>query len=142
MASICSWCGEKVSLFDTDYTYKKVSDELHCICGKCSKKVSAAQNGDLTFEEIKTDKTIPELFIRISKNVTPVTDTTENAEEIMQEQSLSGNEKTCKADRMYDDIHQISKDLRFIKNYLIFCIVTSGIVVFLWFVIWLLNKSS
>ena len=35
---------------------------------------------------------------------------------------------------LYDDIHQIAGDLRFIKNYLIFSIVVGVIVGFIWLV--------
>ena len=125
MATNCSWCGRKIGSFDFTYTYAQIGDQEHFICDECSAKVSAAQNGKVTFEEIKTEKTAPDLFNHYVEQV-------KSPEEIIQHETakkeqLRIKEESQKTNPLYDDIHQIAADLRFIKNFLIFCIIV-GII--------------
>ena len=125
MAKICSWCGEQIGFTDMTYTCWPVGEKMHCVCSKCSGKISCAKNGHITFKEIATEKTVPELLNHFAKQV-------ENSEEMIQAKKLKQEQQQIKeaaqqTNPLYDDIHQIARDLRFIKNYLIFCIVV-GII--------------
>lgn len=132
MATRCSWCGKQMGLFDVTYTYEKVGDKEHCICGECSGKISAAKKGYITFEEIETERTVPELFYHLAEQMKP-TDEMIQARKVRQEQEQIKDDAR-QTNPLYDDIHQIAGDLRFIKNYLIFCIVVGIIFGFIWVV--------
>ena len=119
MATFCSWCGKRIGFTDISYTYETVGDREHFICGECSRKVAAAKEGTVTFAEIRQPETAPELFNYFT-----------GEKKVTEEQQIK--EAAQKTDPLYDDIHQIAQDLRFIKNYLIFCIVTGCIVGFFW----------
>lgn len=130
MATNCSWCGKKIGTFDFTYTYEQVGDREHYICDECSAKVSAAKNGKATFEGIKTEQTVPELFNHFVEQL-------KTPEEVIQQENVKKEQQRIKeasqqTNPLYDDIHQIAGDLRFIKNYLVFCIVIGIIFGIIW----------
>ncbi len=132
MSKNCSWCGKKIGFFDLTYTIEMVGDDGHLICSECSGKVFAAKNGTINFEEIKTERTAPELYAKLADQATL-------SEEIIQAREVRQKQEKIKDDArqtnpLYDDLHQIAEDLRFIKNYLIFCIVVGIIFGFIWLI--------
>lgn len=130
MAKICSWCGRKMGTFDCTYTYEQIGDKEHFICDECSSKVSAAKNGKATFEGIKTEQTDLELFNYYVGQVQTPEDVIQQEKAKKEQQRIK--EEFQKTNPLYDDIHQIAGDLRFIKNYLIFCIVVGVIFGIIW----------
>lgn len=132
MAKFCSWCGKQFGFFDIDFTYEEVGDKGYHICGECSGKITAAKNGNITFEEIRTDRTNKKLFNHLLGETEP-TDEMKRERKIRQEQQQIKKDAQ-QTNPLYDDIHQIARDLRFIKNYLIFSIVVGVIVGFIWLV--------
>ena len=122
MARICDWCGKKVGfseLFDTE----EVESKTYLLCSKCCEDVAAAKKGFTTFDEIKTAETNPILFNYYAQPE-KVADAI-----VKQNQHIQAQSKAKKAarekDPLYDDVHQIAEDVRFIKNYiLISCICT------------------
>ena len=132
MAKNCSWCGKRIGSFDFTYTYEQIGDREHFICDECSAKVSAAKNGKATFAGIKTEQTDPDLLNYYAEQV-------KTPEEVIQQENAKKEQQWIKEESqqtnpLYDDIHQIAGDLRFIKNYLIFCIVIGIIFGFIWLV--------
>lgn len=123
MAVMCSWCGKKLGFTDMNYSYETVGNKQHCICGVCSTKVHSAKNGDVTFDEIKTEETISELFYHLAGQA-ELTDEMIEERQLRQEQQKI-KEEAQQTNPLYDDIHQIAGDLRFIKNFIIFYIVAS-----------------
>ena len=120
MAKICSWCGNKIGFLEIDH-YEAVGDEDYCICGECSDKIFSAKKGQIALEEIVTEHTAPKLFDYFSQQIKAPTEQEQIKKEAQQTNPL------------YDDIHQIAGDLRFIKNWLIFCIVVGCIIGFFYF---------
>lgn len=125
MATNCSWCGEKIGFWDVTYIHEKVDDTDYFICSECSNKISKAKSGEITFEEIKTDKTEQELFDNLAGEMNFTEETLKAQKDKKEKQKIKIEARQI--DPLYDDIHQIAQDLRFIKNYLVFCIA-AGIV--------------
>ena len=132
MTKNCSWCGKKIGSFDFTYTYEQIGDREHFICDECSARVSAAKNGNATFVGIKTEQTAPDLLnYYVEQEKTP--------EEVTQQENVKKEQQRIKEESqqtnpLYDDIHQIACDLRFIKNFLIFCIVIGIVFGFIWLI--------
>ena len=132
MAKICSWCGNKVLFTDLDYRYEVVGNKDYYVCGECLRKISAARKGQIDFEKIKTENTEIELFNHISQGSNTREEMIEKMK-IRQEQHEI-KEEARQTDPLYDDIHQIACDLRFIKNWLIFCIVAGCVLGFIYLI--------
>ena len=122
MAEFCKWCGNKIGFMDIMFTYKTVNNVQYCICGKCSEKLSSARNGKISYQEIATEKTAPELFDHFVEQGT----STNNAESLKTTVSLqesapiqNDQKKDSQFDTLQNDIHQIANDLRFIKNIIV-----------------------
>ena len=130
MATKCGWCGKKIGFADFSYTVESVGNRDFCICGECSGKISYAKDGKILFDEIVTPETNPDLLYHLSRQVTPTDDMIQCRKRELEQESLKEEAKAV--DPLYEDIHQIAKDLRFIKNYLIFCIVVGVISGFFW----------
>ena len=123
MAKICSWCSNKISLTDMMYIGIDTGSKWHYVCGDCSRKIDSVKKGYTTIEEIATDGTAPELFKYYLERE-------EKSQKKIQQYRVK--EELQKTNPLYDDIHQIARDLRFIKNYLIFTIIVGiilGIIV-------------
>ncbi len=118
MAYTCSWCGTDISFFNTRYVGLTVRSKAHYICGDCLQKINDARNGCITFEKIATENTDPNLYDYFCSQVEGISED----EKYTQEQRQA-KKKAQQTDPLYDDIHQIAGDLRFIKNYLVFTII-------------------
>ena len=130
MAKTCSWCGEQIGFLDMAYDWVEINKKGHWICGRCCGKIAHAKIGHTTFSEIASEKTDPELFNHY-------TEQEKSPEEIIQQENTKKEQQRIKKESqqtnpLYEDIHQIAGDLRFIKNYLIFCIVVGIIFGFIW----------
>ena len=130
MAKNCSWCGKKMGFFNCTYTYEQIGDREHFICDECSPKVSAAKDGKTTFDAIKTEQTDPELFNHYVVQIKTPEEVIQQEKEKKEQQRIK--EESQQTNPLYDDIHQMAGDLRFIKNYLIFCIVVGIIFGIIW----------
>lgn len=124
MADICTCCGKKI-VFDIDYDYIKIGTEEYRLCAKCRSKITAYKEGNISLEDVVQDVT--------DKNVVNYLNNMKSVEEIEYEkQEKIRNENKIEAqknDPLYDDIHQIAGDLRFIKNLIIIGLVCSFIFV-------------
>lgn len=119
MADICACCGKKIPFLDVDYDYIEVNKEEYRLCGKCRSKINAYNNGNISVDEVISDAT--------DKNVADYIKNMKSEEDIeyeKQEKERIENKLTAqKNDPLYDDIHQIAGDLRFIKNLIIIGLV-------------------
>ena len=122
MAKICGWCGEEISIFDLAHDWVKVDDAGHWLCGRCCENIAQAKRGVIKFSDIVTNQTDPSLFQFFAG-------CEEDCEEIRPRQNTDTSHVI---DPLYEDIHQIADDLRFIKNYLIFSIVVGIICGIFW----------
>lgn len=115
MADICACCGKKIPFLDVDYDYIEIEKVEYRLCGKCQSKINAYNIGNVSVEEIISDVTDKKVadYIRNIKSE-------EEIELEKQEKERIGNKIVAqKNDPLYDDIHQIAGDLRFIKNLII-----------------------
>ena len=135
MAKICGWCGEKIKFSDMEYEWRGTTNtDGAWVCGKCLKEIALAQKGIICFEEItcgKTDTKLLEYYINGHKkternNTSQYESTKQDHQRLKERQKLK--EEAQLTNPLYDDIHQIAGDLRFIKNYLVFSIVVSIIL--------------
>ena len=122
MAKTCSWCGTKIGFIDMMYDEVDTGAKWHYVCGDCYRKIDSVKNGHATIEEIVTDETDPDLLHYYQKCEQQ---TQQKMQQEIQQQQIK--EESQQTNPLYDDIHQIAGDLRFIKNYLIFTII-AGIV--------------
>lgn len=127
MADICACCGKKISFLNVDYDYIKIENEEYRLCGKCLDKINTYYEGNIPIEEVISDAT--------DKNIVDYIRNIKSEEDIeFEKQEKRRIEKKLKAqknDPLYDDIHQIAGDLRFIKNLIIIgliCGVVMGII--------------
>lgn len=127
MSDICTCCGKKIPFLDVDYDYIEIDKVEYRLCGKCRSKINAYNNGNIPVEEVITDATDEKVadYIQNIKSE-------EDIELEKQEQERIENKIVAqKNDPLYDDIHQIAGDLRFIKNLIIIglvCGVVMGII--------------
>ena len=127
MADICTCCGKKIPFLDVDYDYIEIDKVEYRLCGKCRSKINAYNNGNIPVEEVITDATDEKVadYIQNIKSE-------EDIELEKQEKERIENKIVAqKIDPLYDDIHQIAGDLRFIKNLIIIglvCGVVMGII--------------
>lgn len=119
MSDVCTCCGKKILFLDVDFDYIESDNETYRICGKCRSKINAYNAGDISVDEIISDATNKEVadYLRNIKS-------DEEIEIERQEKERIENKIVAqKNDPLYDDIHQIAGDLRFIKNLIIFGLV-------------------
>lgn len=120
MAEICSCCGKKISFLDVGFDLIEIDKEDYKICSVCNSNFSVYKSGEILFEELVNDSTKPKLK-EYFKQYAP---DGKVAEEIrQQEQRIQRKIVAQKNDPLYDDIHQIAGDLRFIKNLIIIGLV-------------------
>ena len=123
MGRKCSLCGKNVGLMEPfsnkRYTYHGNVMNFG-FCGDCYPKIMALEKGEITLPEIMTNNTEIQLvdYYRCVIDEDP---------EVMTEEEHS-KLQAQKTDPLYDDIHQIATDLRFIKNYLVICIIIGAIL--------------
>lgn len=109
---------------DVDFDYIESDNETYRICGKCRSKINAYNAGDISVDEIISDATNKEVadYLRNIKS-------DEEIEIERQEKERIENKIVAqKNDPLYDDIHQIAGDLRFIKNMIIIGLVCGFIL--------------
>ena len=89
-------------------------------------------DGLIAIQEQKTKKAAPELHYLVSKERLRMYMRLSNKQKECQEKQRIQRKLTAqKNDPLYDDIHQIAGDLRFIKNFIIFgmvCGVALGVI--------------
>lgn len=125
MAEICSCCGKKISFLDVDFDLIEIDKKDYKICSTCNGNFSAYKSGDILFEELVSDSTEPKLK-EYFKQYAP---DGKVAEEIRQQkQRIQRKLVAQENDPLYDDIHQIAGDLRFIKNLIIIGLVCGFIL--------------
>lgn len=119
MADICACCGKKIPFLDVDYDYIEIEKVEYRLCGKCRSKINAYNNGNIPIDEVISDATDKKVadYIRNIKSE-------EDIEFEKQEKERIENKIVAqKNNPLYDDIHQIAGDLRFIKNLIIIGLV-------------------
>ena len=127
MADICACCGKKIPFLDVDYDYIEINKEEYRLCGKCRSKIKSYNAGKITVDEVVTDAT--------NENVADYLRNIKSEEDIelerQEKERIENKIVAQKNDPLYDDIHQIAGDLRFIKNLIIIglvCGVVMGII--------------
>ena len=125
MADICSCCGKKIPFLDAGFDMFEIGEEDYKICSSCNGNFSAFKRGNISFEELVTDSTNPKLK-EYFKQFAPGDTIVQEAKQ--QELKLHNKLVAQENDPLYDDIHQIAGDLRFIKNLIIFGIVCGVIL--------------
>lgn len=126
MAGICTCCGKKIPILDVDYEYIEIYKQEYKICGKCRSKINAYRAGNISIDEIisdATDKKVSEYLRNIKLE--------EMEHEIKEKERMENKIVAQKYNPLYDDIHQIAVDLRFIKNLIIIGLVCSFILGFI-----------
>lgn len=115
---------KKIPFLDIDYDLIKIGDEEYRLCTKCRSKINSYINGDILIEEVISDDT--------DENVADYIRNIKSKEEIAiesQEKERIENKITAqKNNPLYDDIHQLAGDLRFIKHLIIIGIVCDCIL--------------
>lgn len=119
MADICVCCGKKIPFLDVDYDYIEIEKVEYRLCGKCRSKINAYYNGNIPIDEVISDAT--------DKNVADYIKNIKSEEDIefekQEKERIENKIVAQKNDPLYDDIHQIAGDLRFIKNLIIIGLV-------------------
>lgn len=124
MADLCKCCGEKIGFMDVEWDYIVVDDEDFKICGNCRKKIANYKEGNNLIEDIISEKTDTKI-IQYIKNLT----VEGNSQEIIEERKRIESKNIARLnDPLYDDIHQIAGDLRFIKNLIIVGLILSFVL--------------
>ena len=112
---ICVCCGKKIPFLDVNFDYIEIDKVDYIVCGKCRNKITAYNNGNIPVEEVITDATDEKVADYILKLKSK-----EDIELAKQEKVRMENKMMAqRSDPLYDDIHQIAGDLRFIKNLII-----------------------
>lgn len=120
MANICACCGKKIPFLDVGFDLIEIAGEDYYVCSSCNSNFSAFKKGSLPLEELVNDSTKSQLkqyFEDSAPDGKVVQDVKQ--QEHQEEQRLQQKLAAQKSDPLYDDIHQIAGDLRFIKNLII-----------------------
>lgn len=124
MADVCNCCGKKIPFLDVDFDYIEIDNETYRICGKCRSKINAYNSGDISVDEVISNDT--------NKKVADYLRNIKSDEEIEYERKekerIENKIVAQKNNPLYDDIHQIAGDLRFIKNLIIIGLVCGFIL--------------
>lgn len=132
MANICSCCGEKIPYLDVAYDLIEIDGKDYFLCSNCSKKFLDYKKGAISLEKITNDFTEPKIRQYFLNNA-PDSEVVQKVkhQEKKEEEKIQRKLMAQENDPLYDDIHQIAGDLRFIKNIIIFgliCSVVLGII--------------
>lgn len=119
MADVCSCCGKKIPFLDVDFDYIEIDKESYRICGKCRSKINAYNSGDISVEEVISDAT----HEKVADYLRNLKSDEEIEHEKKEKERIENKIVAQKNDPLYDDIHQIAGDLRFIKNLIIIGLV-------------------
>lgn len=115
MADVCSCCGKKIPFLDVDFDYIEIDNESYRICGKCRSKINAYNSGDISVDEVISDTT----HKKVADYLMSIKSDEEMEHEKKEKERIESKIVAQKNDPLYDDIHQIAGDLRFIKNLII-----------------------
>lgn len=132
MANICSCCGKKLPFLDVGFDLIEIDGEDYYVCSACNTNFADYKRGNLSLEELVSDSTKPKLkqhFVNHAPDGKVVEEIKQ--QEHQEEQRIQRKLTAQENDPLYDDIHQIAGDLRFIKNLIIFglvCGVVLGII--------------
>lgn len=131
MADICTCCGKKIPFMDIEYDYIEIDKVEYRLCGKCRSKINDYINEKVSIKEVISDAT-DEKIVEYMKSIKSDEDIELQRKE---KERIESKIIAQKNDPLYDDIHQIAGDLRFIKNIIIICLVCGvilGIIGILW----------
>ena len=95
------------------------------ICSSCNGKFSSFKRGEISYRELVTDLTHPKLKVHF-KQFSPDEKVVQEVKQ--KEQKLHSKVEAQENNPLYDDIHQIAGDLRFIKNLIIFSIICGAVL--------------
>ena len=132
MANICGCCGKKLPFLDVGFDLIEIDGEDYYVCSACNNNFADYKRGNLSLEELVCDFTKPKLrqhFVNHAPDAKVVEEIKQ--QERQEEQRIQRKLTAQENDPLYDDIHQIAGDLRFIKNLIIFglvCGVLLGII--------------
>ena len=119
MADNCACCGNKIPFLDVDYDYIEIEKKEYRICSKCKSKINAYSAGNISIKEIVSNDT--------DKNIIAYLRSIKSKDDIelerREKERIENKIAAQKNDPLYDDIHQIAGDLRFIKNLIIIGLV-------------------
>ncbi len=124
MADVCSCCGKKIPFLDVDFDYIEIDKESYRICSKCRSKISAYNYGDISVDEVISDAT----HKKVVDHLRNIKSDEEMEHEKKEKERIENKIVAQKNDPLYDDIHQIAGDLRFIKNLIIVGLVCGFIL--------------
>lgn len=132
MGNICGCCGKKLPFLDVGFDLIEIDGEDYYVCSACNTNFANYKKGNLSLEELVSDSTKPKLRKHF-ENHAPDGEVVEEIrqQERQEEQRIQRKLTAQENDPLYDDIHQIAGDLRFIKNLIIFglvCGVVLGII--------------
>lgn len=122
MADVCSCCGKKIPFLDVDFDYIEIDNESYRICGKCRSKINAYNSGDISVDEVISDAT----HKKVADYLRNIKSDEEIEHEKKEKERIENKIVAQKNDPLYDDIHQIAGDLRFIKNLIIVGLVVAS----------------
>lgn len=117
MVDICNCCGNKISFLEVDFDYIEIDNESYKICGKCKDKINVYNSGNISINEIISDNTNEKVadYLKYIKSGERM--------EHNKKERIESSADMQKKDILYNDIHQIAGDLRFIKNLIIIGLV-------------------
>lgn len=116
---------KEIIFLDVGFDLIEIDREDYFICSVCNNNFSAYKSGDLSFEKLVNDFTKPKLK-EYFKQFAPDGKVVEEVRQ--QEQKMRRKLIAQENDPLYDDIHQIAGDLRFIKNLIIVGLVCSFVL--------------
>lgn len=124
MADICNCCGKKIPFLDVDFDYIEIDNESYRICGKCRSKINSYNLGNISVDDIISDGT----HEKVADYLRNIKSDEEIECEKKEKERIENKIVAQKNDPLYDDIHQIAGDLRFIKNLIIIGLVCGFIL--------------
>lgn len=116
---------KEIIFLDVGFDLIEIDREDYFICSVCNNNFSAYKSGDLSFEKLVNDFTKPKLK-EYFKQFAPDGKVVEEVRQ--QERKMRRKLIAQENDPLYDDIHQIAGDLRFIKNLIIVGLVCSFVL--------------
>ena len=122
MANICSCCGKKVPMLDVGFDLIEIDEKEYYLCSDCNSRFHAFKRGDVSYIDLITESTKQEMKDYFCEHM-PDSETVEESQrykEKMQQKVIARENEP-----LYEDIHQIAGDLRFIKNLIIVGLVCS-----------------
>lgn len=122
MANLCSCCGKKVPMLDVGFDLIEIDEKEYYLCSDCNSKFHAFKRGDVPYIELITENTKQEMkdYFRNNLPDSHMVEASQKYKEKVQQKLMARENEP-----LYEDIHQIAGDLRFIKNIIIVGLVCS-----------------